>query len=54
MLLLTFLDLIPFFASGLVLIFTALLVLLAEDDLNDSKVLSKYQLRLASNSGLLA
>ena len=35
-------------AGGLVLIFTALLVLLAEDHLKDSKVLGEQQLRLAS------
>ena len=42
-------DLIPFLcASGYALIFTALLVLLVEDDSNDSKVLGEQQSQLTS------
>jgi hypothetical protein len=40
----TFWDLVPFLcAGGLTLIFTALLVLLVEDDSNDSKLLGEQQ-----------
>jgi hypothetical protein len=40
----TFWDLVPFLcAGGLALIFTALLVLLVEDDSNDSKLLGEQQ-----------
>jgi hypothetical protein len=45
----TFWDLVPFLcAGGLALIFTALLVLLVEDDPNDSKVLGEQHSQLAS------
>jgi hypothetical protein len=45
----TFWDLAPFlYADSLVLIFTALLVLLAEDDSNHSKVLGEQQSQLTS------
>ena len=49
----TFWDLVPFLcAGGLALIFTALLVLLAEDDSNDSKVLGEQHSQLASYTQL--
>jgi len=45
----TFSDLVPILcAGGLALIFTALLVLLVEDDSNDSKVLGEQRSHLAS------
>jgi hypothetical protein len=45
----TFWDLVPFrWAGGLALIFTALLVLLVEDDSNDSKLLGERQSQLTS------